>query len=257
MSAKTSLQVLLAAGVCALLATACDEPKKPAGADKPEAAAPAQTASSPAPAAPTSMPEVTFDKTHVQIGMDELQRSVPSYNQVLKELVAKYPVSKPDKVVLNAARETEVEAVTNVVYVLFDAGAKAIEVRTKPRGTFPGKLVLTPDKEFAKKAQPCTYAGMVLKDLGVTFWHVRGGLGKRYSKGMAGPDFTAMHTVFAKEVDSCSSTLFYFSADDGVEWGHAFDLATSMMAQEPKYKLDTFILLRETPTAGKSVKLGP
>jgi len=255
MSAKTSLRVLLAVSVCALLATACDDPKKPAGADKAEAAAPAQTAS--AAPAPANMPEVTFDKTHVQIGMDELQRGVPSYNDVLKNLIAKYPVSKPDRVVLNAARETEVEAVTTVAYALFDAGAKAIEVRTKPRGTFPGKLLMTPDKDYAKKAQPCTYAGMVLKDLGVTFWHVKGGLGKRYSKGMAGPDFTAMHTVFAKEVDSCSSTLFYFSADDGVEWGHAFDLATSMTSQEPKYKLDTFILLRETPTAGKPVKLGP
>ena len=259
MSATKIPSVFLASCAVALIASACDDPKKPVGADKPEAAAPVQTATASAAVAvaPKTTPEVTLDSSHVQIGMDELQLSVPSYAQMLQRLVEKYPVSQPEKVILNSARANKITDVTTVVYALFDGGAKAIEVRTKPRGSFPGQLVISSDKAFAKAAQPCTYAGMILKDLGVTFWRVRGGGGKRYSKGMAGPDLTAMHGVFAKEVDSCSSTIFYFSADEGVEWGHAFDLATSMVAHEPKYKLSTFVLLREIPTAGKQVKVAP
>jgi hypothetical protein len=96
---------------------------------------------------------------------------------------------------------------------------------------------------------------MVLKDLAPTFWHIKGGTAKKYPKGMAGPDFTAMHEIWSKEIGSCSSTIFYFSADEGVEWGHAFDIATSVVAA--KYNIDTYVLLREIPTAGKPVKIGP
>lgn len=244
----------IGAAASLLLAAACDEPKKtePAGKD---AAAPTTTASATAAPAPASMPEVTLDPSHVQMGMDDLLLNVPSFPNALKNMIAKYPVSKPDKVVMNVARQNKVQDATAIVYALFDAGAKTIEVRTKPRGTFQGQIVLTPDTAYAKKAQPCTYAGMVLKDLAPTFWHIKGGTAKKYPKGMAGPDFTAMHEVWSKEIGSCSSTIFYFSADEGVEWGHAFDIATSVVAA--KYNIDTYVLLREIPTAGKPVKIGP
>lgn len=203
------------------------------------------------------MPEVTLDTRHVQAGLDDVQLGVPSFQTALQNMVAKYPVSKPDQVVLNIARTSKLPDATNLVYVLFDAGAKAIEVRTTPRGIFPGKLLLTSDKAVSGKAPPCTYAGMVLKDLAVTYWHIRGGLGKRYSKGMAGPDLTNMHESLQKEIDTCNSTVFLFSAEDVVEWGHAFDLATSLVAHEPHYKITNYVLLREIPTAGKAVKITP
>jgi hypothetical protein len=235
-------------------AASCDEPKKSVPPKPDAAAVTTPSTASAAPAAP-SMPEVTLDTSRVQMGMDDLQLNVPSFASALKNMIAKYPVSKPDKVVLNAARQNKIPDVTAIVYALFEGGAKTIEVRSRPRGTFPGQVVLTPDTLYAKKAQPCSYAGMVLKDLAPTFWHIKGGTAKKYPKGMAGPDFTAMHEIWSKEVGSCPSTIFFFSSEEGVEWGHAFDIATSVVAA--KYNIDTYVLLREIPTAGKPVKIGP
>jgi len=248
---------LLSVGAVAslLLAAACDDPKKPETGAKDAAAAPTASATASAAPAPVTMPEVTLDPSHIQMGMDDLLLNVPSFPNALKNMIAKYPVTKPDKVVMSVARRNKVQDATQIIYAFFDAGAKTIEVRTKPRGTFQGQIVLTPDTTYAKKAQPCTYAGMVLKDMAPTFWHIKGGMAKKYPKGMAGPDFTAMHEVWSKEIGSCSSTIFYFSADEGVEWGHAFDIATSVV--EAKYNIDTYVLLREIPTAGKPVKIGP
>ncbi len=252
------LRTLLCGGLltCLLAALSCDEPKKTAPVVT-QTAAPsgAETPTVSAPPAPPRMPEVTIDTSHVQIGFDELKLGVPSYQDLLKAMIAKVPVAQPERVVLNAARTNKLPDVTNLVYALFDSGARGIEVRTTPRGSFPGKIVITPEKAIGAKAQPCSYTGMVLKDLGVTFWHLKGGLAKRYSKGMAGPDFTMMHDSLSKEIDNCSSTVFFFSGEDTGEWGHVFDLATSVSSHEPKYRTDTFVLLREIPVPGKPVKI--
>jgi len=72
---------------------------------------------------------------------------------------------------------------------------------------------------------------------------------------MAGPDLTAMHEVMFKDATSCNSQFFFFSADDTIEWGHAFDLGTSTTGHDPAYKMSSFVLLREIPVAGKQVKL--
>jgi hypothetical protein len=243
----------------ALAALSCQDSNKPlpaapeAGPTKPSATAPV----SPAVPQPARLPEVTIDPSHVQIGMDELQLTVPSYPSQLKVMIGKYPVSKPEQVVVNAARTNKLPDVSTLVASLFDAGAKSIEVRTTPRGQFPGKLVLTADKAIGPKAPPCTYVGMVLKDLGLTFWHIKGGLAKRYSKGMAGPDLTMMHDSLAKEIDQCAATVFFFSAEEGVEWGHAFDLATSVVSHEPHYRAEMYVLLREIPVPGHPVKVAP
>jgi hypothetical protein len=243
----------------ALAACSCEDSKKaqPAAPDAANSVAPKPSAQPPVQAQPARMPEVTIDSSHVQIGMDELLLTVPSYASALKVMIGRYPVSRPDQVVLNAARATKHPDVSALVAALFDAGAKSIEVRTAPRGQFPGKLVLTADKAIAAKAPACTYVGMVLKDLGLTFWHIKGGLAKRYSKGMAGPDLTMMHESLAKEIDQCSSTVFLFSAEESVEWGHAFDLATSVASHDPHYKAEMFVLLREIPVPGHVVKVAP
>ena len=90
--------------------------------------------------------------------------------------------------------------------------AKSIEVRTKPRGSFPDRLVLLSEKVVGDDLPGCTYVGMVLDNLGATFWKKQGGTAKRYTKGMAGPDFSAMHEVISKEAKSCTSKVFLFSS---------------------------------------------
>lgn len=242
--------LLLAATLC----IGCDEEKKPSSPD----AAPNPNPSPSATTAPKprGMPEVILDGTAVHVGIDELRLSVPSFDSAFSDLLKKVPVAEPTAVVFNVERKTPMLTVNKIAYALFDAGAKSLEIRTKPRGTFPEKLVVVSQQSITKPP-PCTIVAMVLDDLGATFWPVRGDRAKRYSKGMAGPDLSAMHQVLQKEAGNCSSTTFYFSAQDPVEWGHAFDLATSTVSHEPAYKFDKYVLLKDIPVPGKVVKASP
>ncbi len=244
--------------VCAvttlLLVAACDEEKKkPSKTEVAKAAAPSATATA---QAPRRMPEVTLHQKAINVGLDELPLSAPSFDVALKSLLKKYPVEMPDKVLFNVERKVKTPKVTKVFYALVEAGAKKIEVRTKPRGTFPGELIISSEKSVGDDILGCTYVGMVLDNLGATFWQKQGGTAKRYTKGMAGPDFSAMHEVMHKEARNCNSKIFLFSASDSIDWGHAYDIATSVKAADPAYEqIDQYVLLADDPVPGKPVKI--
>lgn len=234
-------------------ATACDEEKKPADVVKP-AATPSATATA---EAPRRMPEVSLHPKGVNVGIDELSLSAPSFNVSFNSLLKKYPVEQPDTVIFNVDRKVTTPVATKIFYALVDAGAKQIEVRTKPRGTFPDKLIISSEKDVDDSIPGCTYVGMVLENFGAAFWRKQGGTAKRYSKGMAGPDLSAMHEIMHKEAQSCNSKVFLFSAADEIEWGHAYDIAASVKAADPPYdSINKYVLLRDDPVPGKPVKIG-
>ncbi|MCU0691095.1 MAG: hypothetical protein MUF54_06825 [Polyangiaceae bacterium] len=248
-------------GVLGTAAAACDE-QKPKAAAVGAAAAAAASAAAPAVsrAAPeerrVAMLEVVLRPKSVHVGLDELKFEMASFDAALKALLSKVPVSTPDHVVLDIERKVSTANATKIFYALDDAGAKAIEVRTSPRGKLPEKMMIRTEKATEGSVPECTAVAMVLDDLGVTFWRVRGGLAKRYSKGMAGPDLSVLHEVMHKEVSPCESTVLLFSSEPSVDWGHAYDLAASVIANDPKYdKIDKVVLLRKAPVPGKPVKL--
>ena len=234
--------------------SACDEEKKPTEAK------PATTASATATAtakAPERMPEVSLHESGVNVGFDQLALTTPSFDVNLRSLLKKYPVEKPDTVIFNVARKVKTPTAVKIFYALIDAGAKQIEVRTKPRGTFPGQLIISSEKEIGDGVPGCTRVGMILDDLGATFWKKEGGLAKRYTKGMAGPDLSALNEVMHDEAKLCNSKVFLFSGQGDVDWGHTYDIATSIKAADPPYeKIDKYVLLREEPVPGKPVKAG-
>ena len=233
---------------------ACDD-------EKPQAVAPATTASAAPTAtveAPKKMPEVTLGASAVTVGFDEMLLTAPSFDQSFQSLLKKYPVSEPEHVVLTIDRKVKTPVASKIFYALADAGAKSIEVHTKPRGEFPDTLLLLPEKAVGDNIPACTYVGMVLSNLGAAYWKKQGGLAKRLAKGMAGPDFSAMHVLMHKEAKSCNSKVFLFSSSPDVDWGHCFDIAGSVKSADPPYEyIDKFVLLRTDPVAGKPVKLNP
>ena len=243
----TVIAVILALGLFA-----CDEEKR-------ETPTPASTASAAPTAtveAPKRMPEVTLHSAAVTVGLDELRLNMPSFDQAFQSVLKKYTVGEPDRVILTIDRKVKTPVATKVFYALVDAGAKSVEVRTSPRGTFPEKLLLLSEKSVGDEIPSCTYVGMVLSNLGAAFWRKQGGTAKKYTKGMAGPDFSAMHTVMHKESKLCNSQVFLFSAAADVDWGHCFDIAGSVASAEPPYEyISKFVLLRTDPVPGKPVKL--
>lgn len=252
---KNAHTILLVATVVGACVAACDDEQKPT---KPEADKPVVTASATTAApAPKRMPEVTLHTKAVQMGMDELMLTAPSFDVTLSNLLKKHPVAEPDVVVFNVDRKVKTPLATKVFYALIDAGAKSIEVRTKPRGSFPDKLVITSQTAIGGDIPPCSFVGLIMENLGATFWRVRGGTAKRYTKGMAGPDLSAMHEVMFKEGPSCNSKLFFFSGDEEVDWGHTYDIATSVKAHDPPYEIDKYVLLREEPVPGKPISIKP
>jgi len=237
----------------ALTTGACDEDKK-------EATAPATTAFA-APVAtedaPKRMPEVSLHSAAVSIGLDEMSLTTPSFDQAFQTLLKKYPVDQPEQVIFTIDRKVKTSVATKIVYALIDAGAKSIEIRTRPRGEFPDKLVISSEKSIGNGIPGCTYVGMVQSNLSASFWKKQGGTAKRYSKGMAGPDLSAMHVVMHKEAKTCTSRVFLFSASPDVDWGHCFDIAGSVKAADPPYEnINQFVLLRTDPVPGKPVELG-
>lgn len=249
-----SFRWFIPAAACLLaLLAACDEEKKPAPAAP---AAPPTTTQQPAAETPRTMPQVSVFLTGVSLGIDQMPFSTPSFDVSFRNMLKRYPVSEPDKVVVTIDRKVKTPVASKIFYMLIDAGAKRIEVHTKPRGTFPDTLVIGSERDISDDIPGCTYIGMVLSDLGAAFWKKQGGLAKRYTKGMAGPDFSAMHEVMHKEAKTCNSKVFLFSAAADIDWGHAFDTAGSVKAADPAYEnISELVLLRNEPVPGKPVKI--
>ena len=97
---------------------------------------------------------------------------------------------------------------------------------------------------------------MVLKDLATAIWPFGGGMGKKQRKGLAGPDLSNTGEQLTKDIAACSATVAFFSADDEVPWEMAHNLAGTLMGSDAKKKLDTLVLLRAAPVAGRPVQLG-
>jgi hypothetical protein len=129
-----------------------------------------------------------------------------------------------------------------------------IVVRTDTRPEFSPKLKFTPQGR-ATDVPACTLAMMVLDDRATATWKISGGTAGRRSKGFAGPDLSTTAETIEMRWKQCKESNTYFvSADDVIEWGLTYDLAAS--AQKiPGVALNRVVLLRETPVAGRPVKL--
>ena len=87
-------------------------------------------------------------------------------------------------------------------------------------------------------------------------WPVKGAMAKRQRKGLAGPDLSHTGEELTKEIAACDSTMAFFSSDDEISWELAFNLAGTVVKADEKKKIDTLVLLREEPVAGRPVTPG-
>src|SRR6185369_12893004 len=101
----------------------------------------------------------------------------------------------------------------------------------------------------------CSIVTMVLKDFSTAVWTIKGGLGKRQRKGLAGPDLSNTGEQLEKDIAACESTIAFFSSEESVSWESAFNLAGTVIVSDKKKKIETVVLLREEPVAGRVVTL--
>ena len=240
----------------ALLVAACDDPPKPTGASSSPSAS---ATSAPAPKAaeapkPKKMPDLLVDPEGPFLGGRRVDLAAQNGKEKLAQVVKDLPIEgKP--VTLTVEKKAKTSYVAAVVTALGEAGAPKVTIKTDGRDDLPKEVAVTPEPRVA--APPaCSLVATVRKELSTAVWPVKGGTAKNQRKGFAGPDLTLTGEVVGKELERCDSTVAFFSGDDGVPWETAFNLAGTIVRADAKKRIDTLVLLREEPVAGRAVTLG-
>ncbi|WP_437588483.1 ExbD/TolR family protein [Sorangium sp. So ce1000] len=249
-SASTRLAV--AAGLI-LAAAACESAPKPSGPGA--AATAAASVEAPVePPKPKGMPELLVDSMGPYIGGQRVDLAQKEGPEKLAKVIRGLPIEgKP--VTLLADKRAKPSAVAAVVTELGAAGAPKVVIKTDGRDDLPKEITVVPEGRVSKPPS-CAVSTMVLKDLATAIWPLGGGLGKKQRKGLAGPDLSNTGEQLTKDIAACSASVAFFSADDEVPWEMAHNLAGTVMASDAKKKLDTLVLLRTAPVAGRPVQLG-
>ncbi|WP_433930244.1 ExbD/TolR family protein [Sorangium cellulosum] len=251
-SFRSSALPRLALVAGSILAAACESAPKP---PEPGAAATAASiAEAPAePPKPKGMPELLVDSMGPYVGQRVDLAQKDGAEKLAKAIRALPIEGKP--VTLLADKRAKPSAVAAVVTELGAAGAPKVTIKTDGRDDLPKEITVVPEGRVSKPPA-CAVSTMVLKDLATAIWPFGGGMGKRQRKGLAGPDLSHTGEQLTKDIAACSATVAFFSADDEVPWEMAHNLAGTVIASDAKKKLDTLVLLRAAPVAGRPVQLG-
>jgi len=242
-------------GLC-LCALACDDkPEKPVGSSAATATAPAEPTASAAPKKPAGPPDFEIDTLSAKVGFDRaLLDQRDGHDNLIKLLKPAENYVDGQDVNLVVDRNAKLPWVVTYIDELDKLGAKHVIVKTETRKEFAPSLPFTPELSL-KNPPECSAVAMVLEDRGTAVWKLSGGVATKHGHGMAGPDLSMTGDNIERFAKGCKqSSILFVSAGPSVEWGLAYDLAVSAKTIE-KVKLDTFVLLGETPVPGHKVDL--
>lgn len=225
--------------------------------DVASASADAKPTSTAAPAAskPKSndMPPVTVDDEGPYINGERANLKDDAGKKKLHDIVAALPINGKE-VTLIILQKAKVPDVTAVIHELGLAGAPTIRVSDgEARKDVPKELVITP--KVPDKVDGCAIVAMVEKDMSTAVWSIKGGIGKKHDKGLAGPDLGNTGETLEKELKKCSSTVAFFAAAPTLNWELAHDIGGSVMVNDKEKKIATLVFLEEAPVPGREVTL--
>lgn len=240
--------------IAALLAACDDGPPKPAAGTGASAIATASVAApAPTPAKPKGMPDLLVDNDGPYLAGSRINLADPQGPEKLAKIVKELPING-QQVTLTVEKKAKTPYVAAVVAALGEAGAPTVKIKTDGRDDLPKEITVTPEVRVAS-LPACTVTTMVLKDLSTAIWSVKGGTAKKQRKGMAGPDLSNTGEQITKDLAGCEATLALFSGDESVPWENAFNLAGTTLKADEKKKLETLVLPREAPVAGRAVTI--
>jgi biopolymer transport protein ExbD len=245
-----SLSILAIGG----LAACDDDPPKADGGAASAAAAATTAAPAPTPVKPKGMPELTVDPDGPYLGGTRVNLTDANGAEKLTKVVKDLPING-QPVTLIVDKKAKTPYVAAVIQALGEAGAPKVTIKTDGRDDLPKEIAVTPESRLASPPG-CSVATMVEKDLSTTIWPLKGGTAKKQRKGLAGPDLSHTGEQLTKDIASCDSTMAFFSGDEAVPWESAFNLAGTLLKSDEKKKVDTLVLLREAPVAGRPIAVG-
>ncbi len=240
--------------IAALLAACDDGPPKAAGGPSASASAATTAAAAPTtPPKPKGMPDLLVDNDGPYLAGSRINLADPQGLEKLAKIVKELPING-QQVTLTVEKKAKTPYVAAVVAALGEAGAPTVKIKTDGRDDLPKEITVTPEVRIAS-LPACTVTVMVLKDLSTAIWSVKGGTAKKQRKGMAGPDLSNTGEQVTKDLAGCDSTMALFSGDESVPWENAFNLAGTTLKADEKKKLETLVLPREAPVAGRAVTI--
>lgn len=246
------LQALSIGALAAALVVGCGEKKASStqSSAKPSAT-PAVVAAQPP--RPKTMPELLVDPEGPYLGGQRIDLVAAGGREKLTQVVKDLPIDgKP--VTLLAEKKAKIQFVAAVVAELGKAGAPTVTIKTDGRDDLPKEIVVTPENRVASPPA-CSVSAMVIKDLSTAVWPFGGGVGRRHRKGFAGPDLSHTSDQLKKDLAGCESSMAFFSSDETILWEMAYNLAGTVIVSDEKKKINTLVLLREIPVAGRAVTL--
>lgn len=247
--------VLFALGAALAVVAGCDDAppqKNPFDPPKDAPVKPPPVTEVPKPKGP---PELSIDTLSPKVGFSRVLLQKPTDREKLKnELVAVRSEFDGKETVITIDRKAESKWVIAMLEEVANIGASPILVKTSSRTDFPQQLRMDPQFR-AGKVEGCSVVTAVLADRSTAVWKLSGGTAARRGKGLGGPDLSMTGETIERYAKACkqSNTLFVSGAE-GIEWGLIYDLAASTKTLE-KVSFERVVLLSETPTAGRPIKL--
>jgi biopolymer transport protein ExbD len=246
---------LVALGSVLFALLGCDDPgpkKNPFDPPKDAPVKPPPVTEVPKPKGP---PELSVDNLSPKIGFSRVLLQKPTDREKLKNelLAVRNDFSGKEATVL-VDRKADSKWVIAMMEELANIGAQPIVIKTSSRTDFTQQLTM--DVQFrAGKVADCSVVTTILADRSTAVWKLSGGTAARRGKGLGGPDLSMTGETIERYGKACkqSNTLFVSGAE-GIEWGLIYDLAASTKKIE-KVSFERIILLSESPTAGRAVKL--
>ena len=204
---------------------------------------------------------IVLDDVAVSINGVRFELAQPDIEGRVTAALAGKPMVENEVVEASVIRAVKTPRVVSLASAIKAAKAKGMVIKTAGRDNQVGDLPLA----WPAAAPDCSAVGFIGKDRAISAWPAGGGAGAgRFAKGMAGPDMTLGTQGVRKLSLACESSTWFFSAEDSVEWGLAFDLAMLVRKGDSSIKgpegnpgrASTTVLLFDRPVPGRKVELG-
>jgi hypothetical protein len=207
-----------------VLASGCDE-KKATPTTEPSASAVASVALAPPPVA--KPPFLSVDEKACYVGGDKVDLAAGDAKARVAAILGTKPKVEGEMLELQALRDVKFPKVAALLDGARTAKAKGVTIKTSRRDQSMGEIEVRFDHA---PLAACSAIASIGKDSGVNVWPAGGGTADHFTHGMAGPDMTRGVAGAQKVAGACAeSYVWAVTAEDTVQWGLVFDLATLAM----------------------------
>ncbi len=243
------------ASFAALASSGCDDDPKTL-AKNADAASAASAAPTPTPTPPPApkAPKIVIEPGTFTIDAERVSPTDPDPVGQIATLITGKPQIEGAVVEIDVKRAAKPSQMVTMIFALKKAKAKGVNARTENRDKVMMPFTLT----FAGPPQPdCAVVAYIAKDSKINVWTLGGGAAKTYSKGFAGPDMTLGTEGVRESIGHCDAPTLFVGADDAMNWGLVYDLATITKSGASTAKITQFALVPNTVVPGRKVVLDP